>query len=283
MKLKIAGAALIGAAVIICIVYGIVAGVTFGREDYGLYSGADAPEARAAELTYNALRYTSGAYKYCVQAYVDIGKLTEGLSPEEKAEKETDIKGAVAAAEQIMKKFGARIENDKDPYYFSAVTAEFASATDMDLALGNDGYEVYTSSAEVYNGFWYSDYVITVSDPFASESGYLREAKNVLADAVGAENLDLVYNYGSAYGTNTVESNADYVYKYKETSAGRESYVHEFRRGADEAAKAQVLVQHSPNTVSWYLLIIVGVLLLSGTVLLITGALRGKNRSYYER
>ena len=283
MKLKIAGIVLLIAAVIIATVYGIVAAVTFGREDYGLYSGNSAPEARPVEIAYNAIRYTSGAYKYGVQVYADIERLTEGLSPEERSEVEIKVKDAVSTAEKVMKDLGAHIEQDSDPYYFSATTMSFSSATEMDIALGNDGYEVYGFSGKIYNGFWYSDYVSETTDPFATSDGYLTDVKEAMLTAVDASELDLIYNYGSPYGLRTIESNAGYVYKYTEKNSGPETYIHEFRRGAKEDAIEIILVQHSPNTVSWYLVIIDAVLLITGAVMLITGVRRGTSRSYYER
>lgn len=283
MKLKVVGIVLLVAAVVLAAVYGIVAAVTFGREDYGLYSGGPAPEARPVELAYNAIRYTSGAYKYGVQVYADIERLTEGMSPEERSEVEIAVKDAVAAAEKVMRDLGAHVEQDSDPYYFSATTMTFSSATDMDIALGADGYEVYEFSGKIYNGFWYSDYVSESVDPFQSEDSYLADVEAALLTAVDESMLDLIYNYGSPYGLRTIESNAGYVYKYSEKNSGLETYIHEFRRGASEDAINVVLVQHSPNTVSWYLVIIDAVLLIAGTVLLITGIKRGASRSYYER
>ena len=271
MKTKIAGIVLIVLAAVVALVYGIVAAVTFGRGDYGVYSGAPAPEARPAELAYNTLRYASGAYKYSVQVYVDIDRMTEGMSLQDKARLEITASDAVRAAEEHMRGLGARIENDDDPYYFSAVTMEFSSATAMDIALGNDGYDVYTSSAEIYRGFWYMDYVSALSDPFATEGTYLSEVTDILTEALGAENIDLIYNYGSAYGTRTIETNAGYVYLFRDGADMDETYVHEFRRGADEEGKEMTVVQHSPNTVSFYLTIIDAVLLTTGIVFVAVG------------
>ena len=49
MKTKIAGIVLIVLAAVVALVYGIVAAVTFGRGDYGVYSGAPAPEGEPDE------------------------------------------------------------------------------------------------------------------------------------------------------------------------------------------------------------------------------------------
>ena len=67
-----------------------------------------------------------------------------------------------------------------------------------------------------------------------------------------------------------MESNADYVYILNNGSD--KSYIHEFRVNLSDEPGEYYLVQHSPNSVSAYIVLIVFALVAGGAVMLISGS-----------
>ena len=124
-----------------------------------------------------------------------------------------------------------------------------------------------------------------VSDRFKDRTAFAdAEADNYLnyvygeltADGlISSSDIDFVFNYGTAYSTKLIESDADYVYVFKSPD-GKQSYVHEFRMSVDERAREITLVQHSPNTASWYLIVITAALIVTGVTFVVVGIKRAR-------
>lgn len=276
------GVIMLAIAAIIVIVYGSVAGATFSRADVKVYESGK-PNVRPVEIIYNSLLFTNGNYKYGIQVYVDIEALIAGVSSVTGA---TQIAEAVSARlKTVYDRFtsaGMKAEYDEEGYFIDAVLAEYADAEALSIANGETGYDVSSSSGTLYKGFFFSDYVVSYRTAFADaeEDNYL----NYVYDELTADNLippsdiDFVFNYGTAYSSELIESDADYVYKFKAPD-GRESYVHEFRMSVDERAREITLVQHSPNTVSWYLIVITAAIIVTGATFVAVGVKRGKENA----
>lgn len=280
-KLQIAGIVLLSIALVIVIVYGSVALATFSRADVDLYEGGK-PDAAPVEIIYNSIMFTNGNYQYAIQVYADVDKLTANIASAEAAAR---IKAAVAAKlGEIYESFtqaGMRVTYEEGSYFVNAVLAEYASYDDISIANGDTGYDAPTSSGKVYTGFWYSDYVVTQTTVFANTEGenWLNFAyeKLVSDGTVSADEIDFVFNYGTAYSHGLIETDADYVYRYIAPDK-RVSYVHEFRMSQDERSREITIVQHSPNTASWYLTVITAAIIVTGASLLLTGNRQNKEK-----
>ena len=244
-----AGIVLLVIAAIIVIVYGSVAIATFSRADVKVYDGGK-PSASPVEIIYNSLMFTDGSYRYGIQVYVDADSVTAGVSS---AVAEAQIKEAVSrklkAISDRFTEAGMRVDYDEEGFFVNAVLAEYSGAEEMSIANGETGYDVGTSSGTVYNGFFFSDYVVSYRTAF--------------------------FNYGTAYSTKLIESDADYVYLFKSPD-GKQSYVHEFRMSVGEREREITLVQHSPNTASWYLIVITAALIVTGVTFVVVGIKRAR-------
>ena len=274
-----AGIVLLVIAAIIVIVYGSVAIATFSRADVDVYDGGK-PAASSVEIIYNSLMYTDGSYRYGIQIYVDADTLTARVSS---AVAEEQIRGAVSdRLKAIYDRFteaGMRVDYDEEGFFVNAVLNEYSGAEEMSIANGETGYDVGTSSGKTYNGFFFSDYVVSYRTAFADAEAdnYLNYAYGELtADGlIAPSDTDLVFNYGTAYSTKLIESDADYVYLFKSPD-GKQSYVHEFRMSPDERGREITLVQHTPNTASWYLIVITAALIVTGVTFTVIGVRRSR-------
>lgn len=274
-----AGIILLVIAAIIVIVYGSVAIATFSRADVKVYDGGK-PSASPVEIIYNSLMFTDGSYRYGIQVYVDADSVTAGVSS---AVAEAQIKEAVSrklkAISDRFTEAGMRVDYDEEEFFVNAVLAEYSGAEEMSIANGETGYDVGTSSGTVYNGFFFSDYVVSYRTAFADAEAdnYLNYVYGELtADGlISSSDMDFVFNYGTAYSTKLIESDADYVYLFKSPD-GKQSYVHEFRMSVGEREREITLVQHSPNTASWYLIVITAALIVTGVTFVVVGIKRAR-------
>lgn len=255
--------------VVVAAVYAVIALTTFGIGERQLYDGGSAPDYAPIELSYNYITYTSGAVEYSVQASFD----TERLNPD------SDVDTAAAIADTVQKirsAFEARgyaIGSGSNSEFVTATILYASDLTELDIMLGNDGYATSSSSAVVEREFWRQDYVIPLSYPFdGDEDSVLTEITALAMQIPGVtiEDVDTVYNFGSYYSTKTLESNADYVYILNNGSD--KSYIHEFRVNLSDEPGEYYLVQHSPNSVSAYIVLIVLALVAGGAVMLISGS-----------
>ena len=274
-----AGVVLLAIAAIIVIVYGSVAIATFSRADVKVYDGGK-PTASPVEIIYNSLMFTDGSYRYGIQVYVDVDSVTANVSSAvAEAQIEEAVKAKLKAVSDRFTEAGMRVDYDEEGFFVNAVLAEYSGAEEMSIANGETGYDVGTSSGTVYNGFFFSDYVVSYRTAFADA-----EADNYLNYVYGEltadgllplSDIDFVFNYGTAYSTKLIESDADYVYVFKSPD-GKQSYVQEFRMSVDERAREITLVQHSPNTASWYLIVITAALIVTGVTFVVVGVKRAR-------
>lgn len=271
------GITLIVVALTIAVAYSVVAAVTFVGECpvETTTPTVSKTEGRVAEVIYNSFMYTDGSYEYDVQVYVSSSLVTEGLTAEQAQAKKQAVTEAFDTIKRAFKNGGIAVKDLNGEFCISAVLATYDSATDRALASGETGYDVYASTADVYNGFWYSWYVNETETVFAD-----RDADNWLnfvADTlktvggISADDIDYVFNYGTKYSVNTIASDADSIYYYTNETDGVSAYVHEFRMTEETRTREITLVQHTPNVWSWYLMAIVVVLIMSGIAILSAG------------
>lgn len=266
---KRVGLVLIILGILIAAAYAVVALTSFGISEKQLYSGQPAPDYAPIELSYNNVTYTSGAIEYSVQASFDVDR----LNPDNDPEKSTAITNAANAIRTAFEERGYIVSEGGGSEFIKGTIISAGDLTELDIIMGNDGYDVGTSSAKVERGFWNQDYIIPVPFPFDGAEDSVLTAMTAAVSAipgVSASDVDTVYNYGSYYSTKTIESNADYVYYLNNGTTG--SYVHEFRVNLSEEPGDYYLVQHAPNTVSAYLILIVFALVACGTVLFVSGS-----------
>lgn len=274
------GVTLIAVALAIIIAYSVIAAVTFVGECPVQTTAPTVAETgdRVAEVIYNSFMYTDGSYEYDVQVYVNSSLVVEGLTSEQATAKKQAISEAFDTIERAFKSSGIAVKELNGDYCISAVLATYDSATDRALANGETGYDVYESSAEVYNGFWYSWYVTKTQTVFASTDAdnWLNYCTSVLTSVGGikSEDIDYVFNYGTKYSVNTIASDADSIYYYTNETDGVSAYVHEFRMTLATRARQITLVQHTPNVWSWYLIAIVAVLIIAGIAIIVAGRKR---------
>ena len=163
-----AGVVLLAIAAIIVIVYGSVAIATFSRADVKVYDGGK-PSASPVEIIYNSLMFTDGSYRYGIQVYVDIDSVTANVSSAvAEAQIEEAVKAKLKAVSDRFKEAGMRVDYDEEGFFVNAVLAEYSGADEMSIANGETGYDVGTSSGTVYNGFFFSDYVVSYRTAFLS-------------------------------------------------------------------------------------------------------------------
>lgn len=267
--MKRAGLVLILLGAVLAVAYAAVALTTFGISEKQVYSGGAAPEAAPIELSYNYITFTSGEIEYSIQASFDRDRLNPDNDP--------DVSAAIASAEKnisaALTERGYSVAESEDTDFVKATVIYASDLTELDFLLGYDGYDVGSSSATVEKGFWRQDYIIPLSFPFDGDEDSVLTEITALASAVPgvtAEDIDTVYNYGSYYSTKTVESNAGYVYYLNYGSTG--SYVHEFRVNLSEEPGDYYLIQHSPNSVSVYIILIVFAMVAGGTVIFVSGS-----------
>lgn len=273
------GVTLLVVALTVAIAYSVVAGVTFVKEcPVKTTTPTEAhTESNDAEVIYNALMYTNGSYEYDLQVYVNEQKAVEGLSESAAKEKKKALASAVAAVKNKMVSSGAAVKKS-ETYFLNVKLSSYDSATDRALANGETGYDRYVSDTKTYYGLWYNWYVSESTTVFADDKSdnVINYAVNTLKSIgkLKSEEIDLVFNYGSKYSVNTIASDADVIYHYVNESEGVECYMHEFRMKDSDRTRKITLVQHSPNTLTWYLCAIVPILAVTGIILLAKGRKR---------
>lgn len=273
------GISLIVVALVIAIVYAVIGFVTF--EKCGVETTTPAPlveKVYKAELIYNSLMYNTGAYEYSLQAYVNVELLTEKATVTDAIARKQQAKDAISSLKAKWVSRGYKIETQED-YFVSAVIAYYDDAEQLALSNGETGYDVVTSDARVYNNWLFNEVVSTRETVFKEREGtILNEAEDVLngIDGVNEGDVSLVFNYGTMYKTTTIASDADQIYKLTDTETGIFTNVHEFRMNDGNRTRVITLVQHTPNSYTWYLSVVVIALLIAGITVLIKGTKRSK-------
>ena len=273
------GISLIVIALVIAIVYAIIGFTTFEQCDVETTAPAPLVEkVYKAELIYNSLMYNTGAYEYSIQAYVNVELLTEKATVTDAIARKQQAKDAISSIKAKWVSRGYKIETQED-YFVSAVIAYYDDAEQLALSNGETGYDVVTSDAKVYNNWLFNDVVSTRETVFKeSEGTVLNEAEDILngIDGMNSGDVSLVFNYGTMYKTTTIASDADHIYKLTDKETGIFTNVHEFRMNDGNRARVITLVQHTPNSYTWYLSVVVIALLIAGITLLLKGTKRSK-------
>ncbi|MBQ8178456.1 MAG: hypothetical protein IJ033_04605 [Clostridia bacterium] len=273
------GITLIVIALVVCIAYTIVCVTTF--EDCPVETtkpSAVVEKEYKAELIYNSLMYNTGAYEYSVQAYVNIDHITKDVTLAERAARKQQSKNAISSIKADFEKRGYKIEKDED-YFVSATIAYYESYDELALANGETGYDYQKSTAKSYKGLLFNDVVSERTTVFEEREGtVLNVAEAYLneIDGIAEGDVSLVFNYGTMYKTTTIASDADQIYKLTDEETGISTNIHEFRMTDGNRARVITLVQHTPNSYTWYLSVLVVSLLLAGIIILAKGAKRSK-------
>lgn len=276
---KRVGVTLIVIALVVALAYAIICFTTF--EECPVETTKPSPvkeNVYKAELIYNSLVYNTGEYKYTIQAYINVDEILDDVTVTERIARIQQAKDAVLAIKQDWQDRGYVIE-DSDDFYVSAVIAYYKNADQLALANGQSGYDVVKSDAVVYKGLLYNDMVSERTTVFKEREGtVLNVAENLLNEVNGISQGDvsLVFNYGTMYKTTTIGSDADQIYQLIDKETGVYTIVHEFRMNDGNRARVITLVQHTPNSYTWYLGVIVISLLIAGIIITIKGIKRSK-------
>ena len=276
---KKVGITLIVVALVIGIAYGIIGFTTF--EECPVQTTTPSPlveKAYKAELIYNSLMYNTGAYEYSLQAYVNIEMLTEKATITDGIARKQQAKDAISAIKADWESRGYKIEKTED-YFVSAVIAYYEDAEQLALSNGETGYDTVVSNAKEYKGWLFNDVVNSTETVFAKNSNtVLSESESLLngIDGINEGDVSLVFNYGTMYKTATISSDADQIYKRTDKDTGIYVNVHEFRMNDGNRARVISLVQHTPNSYTWYLGMVVISLLIAGITILVKGSKRSK-------
>lgn len=272
--------ALLVIALVITASYAIIAVVTFEKSPVEL-TEAGLPNEKTqykAELIYNGLAYSDGSYEYSVQAYVNLDEVAKGATPAEQAARKASAKNAIAQIKDRWAQNGYEIVETRDDFVY-AIIVTYDDADEMSLANGETGYMIYQSSGTAYKGLFYTDTVVVRDTAFkATEGTVLNSAEGYLneIDGMGANEVSLVFNYGTPYKPETIGSDADAIFLYSDEETYKQCYIHEYRLTNATRGKQITLVQHNPNSITWYLIVIVGAMVISGVVLLTAGGKRSK-------
>ncbi len=273
------GITLIVIALVICISYAIICITTFEECPIETTKPSSIVEKEyKAELIYNSLMYNTGAYEYSIQAYVNVDMITEGVSIAERAARKQQSKDAISSIKEDFEKRGYKIEKSED-YFVSATIAYYESYDELAFSSGETGYDYHKSTAKSYNGLLYNDIVSERTTVFAeSEGTVLNYAEKLLneIDGIFDGDVSLVFNYGTMYKTTAIASDADQIYKLTDEETGISTNIHEFRMTDGNRARVITLVQHTPNSYTWYLSVLVVSLLLAGIIILAKGIKRSK-------
>ncbi len=273
------GITLIVIALVICIAYAIICVTTFEECPVATTKPSSIVEKEyKAELIYNSLMYNTGAYEYSIQAYVNIDMITEGETLTDRAARKQQSKDAIGQIKADFESRGYQIDVSED-YFVSAIIASYESYDELALSNDETGYDMPSSTAKTYKGLFYNDIVSERTTAFESEEGtVLNKAEDYLneIDGIAKGDVSLVFNYGTMYKTSTIASDADQIYKLTDDETGISTNIHEFRMTDGNRARVITLVQHTPNSYTWYLSVVVITLLLAGIIILIKGAKRSK-------
>lgn len=273
------GITLIVIALVICIAYAIICVTTFEECPVATTKPSSIVEKEyKAELIYNSLMYNTGAYEYSIQAYVNIDMITEGEALTDRAARKQQSKDAISQIKADFESRGYQIDVSED-YFVSAIIASYESYDELALSSGETGYDMPSSTAKTYKGLFYNDIVSERTTAFESEEGtVLNKAEDYLneIDGIAKGDVSLVFNYGTMYKTSTIASDADQIYKLTDDETGISTNIHEFRMTDGNRARVITLVQHTPNSYTWYLSVVVITLLLAGIIIIIKGAKRSK-------
>ena len=270
---------LIVIALVVCVAYAIIGFTTFEECPVQTTTPTDVVKAECkAELIYNVLMYNSGAYKYSIQASVNVEKLIKKATVTERLAITQQSKDAIEAIKTDWEERGYHIDIHED-YFVSATIAYYDSYEQLALANGQTGYDNTKSDSQVYRGWLYNKIVSERYSVFKEENGsVLNKAEELLnmIDGINLGDVSLVYNYGTKYKTTTIASDADQIYQLTDKEAGLYTIVHEFRMTNDNRGRVVTLVQNTPNVYTWYLLPIVCSLLIAGITILIASTKRSK-------
>ncbi|MBO5776186.1 MAG: hypothetical protein J6R35_02315 [Clostridia bacterium] len=278
--MKKLGLAILVLALVITVAYVLIGVLTFEASPVELTKVgiADKEAIYKAELIYNGLAYADGSYEYSVQAYVNIEEIIKGVTPAEQATRTASAKNAIAQIKARWEQNGYEIVETRDDFVY-AIIVTYEDAEDMSLANGETGYMIYQSSGTAYKGWFYTDTVVERETAYkATEGTVLNSAEEYLSKIGGmnAGEISLVFNYGTPYKPSSIGSTADSIFQYTNEETYKTCYIHEFRLTNETRGDLITLVQHNPNSITWYLIAIVGAMLVCGITLISVDGKRSK-------
>ncbi len=215
-----------------------------------------------AEMTYNNILTGSGSLIRSLQFYVDVNALAN------KTGKTVAITTAESnvVLQSIQASYEVRGYSTELKDSFLDITLEkYDSYTDYYIAYDIDGYEKNTSdNKSENNGLFIDTYIVgqTVFADMSSNGLQTQYTKLLLIDGISANDVQFIYNYGTKYSTDLIKSNASKIYYFE----NHDAYIHKFTMDINNLDMEYTLIQHSANTVLWYVIILAIGLVLAGAL-----------------
>ncbi|MFI3228695.1 MAG: hypothetical protein R3Y23_00835 [Bacillota bacterium] len=214
----------------------------------------DSTGSYQAEIAYNNILTGGGYMIRSLQFYVDSAALAAETG-KSVSSTETEINAMLSslAGTYSFLGYGVNLTN-----CFLDITVEiYSSYTDYYIAYGIDGYYNSESSYESKNyGFFVDTYVVGETIFANMYNNGLYDALLTMTAVTGLEETDvaLIYNYGTKYSTNLITSDATNTYYYENYGC----YIHKYVMDINSTDLQYTLIQHTPNTTLWYLVILLG-------------------------
>ncbi|MFA5450261.1 MAG: hypothetical protein WC292_07495 [Clostridia bacterium] len=244
--------------IIIAIAFGVAAGIV--PFDSG---AAHAENSYKIEVTYNDFLLSGGDILRNFTFWVDQERVNSGLSVAMQAIVNSQILEAFSNIEDDFEDAGYLVSYTENSGFLEVSLEYYESYTEQYAALGIDGYEKPSSSAQTEKGFFFNTSQINRDTIYknlkegayseGSPLGLLDAATQKLFSIHNIEESDIlyIYNYGTKYSTRLINSDADSIYTHEKLGIT----IHKFAMDNSEMLREITLTQTSPNAPVWYALV----------------------------
>ena len=259
-------------ALCLTVAYGTVLGVNYEMQPARAEEATPQVSQHIAEIIFCNFNHPNGNVERKLQVYLNYDKLLEGLVGGDRAVQELKYDECLDTLLEYYQAKGLKAE--KKDNYIDVTIALYEDITELYIANGITGYDE-NEPMEVEWGFLFNYYPSTAKTVFANINGTIIDrARGELIDGadIDAEDITFIYNYGTKYNADTVSSNADKIYY----SSSLEMYIHEFVMDDTTRVTREItLRQRAQNNVTWYMMVIVPSLLLTGIAIVVASKRKG--------